>query len=311
MPGSTTASTGIGIQESRIKAGTKLISISSVDLNTKANYQDFQRFQVVDVSHGGGRRGDAAGADRSGEGGDPGERKAAIEKRGEAIAQGQAGRCASGCWRPPRSAGMRARSAPRGWRMEVWAQIKDLDWSLVGSDRQMSNWPSALWPMEKHYHYLGHSGGFGVGYSAVGVGRRRARQPRRGRFSVRSQPDGDLMYTPGVLWTAAHHQIPMLTVMHNNRGYHQEVMHVQRLSNCRNRVASLGETMGPIGTSIEAPRHRLRQDGGVDGLVGRGSDQGSGGARARRSSARSRRSSPASRRWSTSGRSRAEERGHA
>ncbi len=40
--------------------------------------------------------------------------------------------------------------------------------------------------------------------------------------------------------------------MHNNRGYHQEVMHVQRLSNRRNRVASLGKTIGPIGTSIEA-----------------------------------------------------------
>ena len=35
--------------EFRIKADTKLISITSVDLLTKANYQDFQRFQVVDV----------------------------------------------------------------------------------------------------------------------------------------------------------------------------------------------------------------------------------------------------------------------
>jgi thiamine pyrophosphate-dependent acetolactate synthase large subunit-like protein len=41
--------------------------------------------------------------------------------------------------------------------------------------------------------------------------------------------------------------------MHNNRGYHQEVMHVQRLSNRRNRVASLGKTAGPIGTSIDTP----------------------------------------------------------
>src|SRR5262249_8633961 len=40
---------GVGVQESRIKPGTKLISISSVDLLTKSNYQDFQRFQVVDV----------------------------------------------------------------------------------------------------------------------------------------------------------------------------------------------------------------------------------------------------------------------
>jgi len=45
----------------------------------------------------------------------------------------------------------------------------------------------------------------------------------------------------------------MLTVMHNNRGYHQEVMHVQRMSNRRNRVASLGKDLGPIGTRIENP----------------------------------------------------------
>src|SRR5262249_50403166 len=36
---------GIGTNARRIKAGCKLISVSSVELNTKANYQDFQRFQ--------------------------------------------------------------------------------------------------------------------------------------------------------------------------------------------------------------------------------------------------------------------------
>ena len=60
--------------------------------------------------------------------------------------------------------------------------------------------------------------------------------------------------SPGALWTAAQHKIPMLTVMHNNRGYHQEVMHVQRLSNRRNRVASLGKTTsGRSAPAIEAP----------------------------------------------------------
>src|SRR5436309_9920003 len=44
---------GIGTNASRIKRDTKLISISSVDLNTKANYQDFQRFQVIDVQMAG------------------------------------------------------------------------------------------------------------------------------------------------------------------------------------------------------------------------------------------------------------------
>ena len=96
------------------------------------------------------------------------------------------------------------------------------------------------------------------------------------------------MYSPGVLWTAAHHKIPMLTVMHNNRGYHQEVMHVQRLSNRRNRVAALGKTMGPIGTSIEAPDidyGKLASSMGVHGLR---PDQGSERVLRRRSSAPSR-----------------------
>jgi acetolactate synthase-1/2/3 large subunit len=57
------------------------------------------------------------------------------------------------------------------------------------------------------------------------------------------------MYAPGVLWTAAHHRIPILNVMHNNRGYHQELMHVQRMADRRDRVLS----DGPVGTTILDP----------------------------------------------------------
>ena len=63
------------------------------------------------------------------------------------------------------------------------------------------------------------------------------------------QGDGDLMYAPGVLWTAAHHHIPLLTVMQNNRAYHQEVMHIQRMSNRHNR----GITQAGVGTSLRDP----------------------------------------------------------
>ena len=65
--------------------------------------------------------------------------------------------------------------------------------------------------------------------------------------------DGDSMYAPGAFWTAARSQIPLLAIIHDNRGYHQEVMHVQRLANRRNRVAALGMDRSPIGTSIENP----------------------------------------------------------
>jgi thiamine pyrophosphate-dependent acetolactate synthase large subunit-like protein len=136
---------------------------------------------------------------------------------------------------------------------EVWSAIKASDWSMVGADRQMSNWASRMWPMEKHYHHLGGPGGYGVGYNIpAAVGAALANRAE-GRLSVNLQPDGDMMYAPGVLWTAAHHNIPLLTVMHNNRSYHQEVMHVQRVSNRRNRVASLAKDAMPIGTGIRNP----------------------------------------------------------
>jgi acetolactate synthase-1/2/3 large subunit len=64
-----------------------------------------------------------------------------------------------------------------------------------------------------------------------------------------SDLDGDLMYAPGILWTSAHHRIPLLNVMHNNRAYHQEVMHVQRMANRHNR----GITRASIGTTITDP----------------------------------------------------------
>jgi thiamine pyrophosphate-dependent acetolactate synthase large subunit-like protein len=74
-------------------------------------------------------------------------------------------------------------------------------------------------------------------------------QRKYGRLYVHQQNDGDLMYAPGVLWTAAHHRIPMLWVMHNNRAYHQEVMHLQRMANRHQRgIANAG-----IGTTILDP----------------------------------------------------------
>ena len=92
-------------------------------------------------------------------------------------------------------------------------------------------------------------GGDGIGYGApAAVGAALANR-KYGRLSVNIQNDGDLMYAPGVLWTAAHHHIPLLSVMHNNRAYHQEVMHVQRMANRHNR----GIDRADIGTTITIP----------------------------------------------------------
>src|SRR5581483_5212235 len=113
----------------------------------------------------------------------------------------------------------------------------------------VSRWPLRLWSFDKHYQYIGGSGGAGVGYGApASVGAALANR-KYGRLSVSIQNDGDLMYAPGVLWTAAHHKIPLLSVMHNNRGYHQELMHVQRMANRHNR----GIDRAVIGTTLEDP----------------------------------------------------------
>ncbi|MBV8243235.1 MAG: thiamine pyrophosphate-binding protein, partial [Hyphomicrobiales bacterium] len=255
---------GIGVNTTRIKPDTKLISINSSELLTKANYQDFQRFQSVDVSMAADAEATLPALIEAVKAAIPSDRKAAIEKRGEAArkafaeARERARQAAALAW--DASPVSTARLV-----METWAQIKDLDWSLASSSGNVSNWPNRLWPMERYYHWLGASGGYGVGYGApASVGAALANRDL-GRFSVSIQSDGDLMYAPGVLWTAARHKIPLLAVMHNNRGYHQEVMHVQRLSNFRNRVASLGGDMGPIGTSIENPDieyHKLAESMG-------------------------------------------------
>ena len=141
-------------------------------------------------------------------------------------------------------------------------------------------WPRRLWDFNKPYQWLGHAGGGGIGYGApASVGGALANR-KHGRLSVAIQTDGDLMYAPGVLWTAAHHKIPLLSVMHNNRAYHMELMHVQRMCNARNR----GVDRGDHRQRADRPEHRLREAGAVHGRLRRRADhqpEGSGPALAR------------------------------
>jgi thiamine pyrophosphate-dependent acetolactate synthase large subunit-like protein len=123
---------------------------------------------------------------------------------------------------------------------ELWEQIKNKDWSLVngaGATRSVFNF-------EKSYHAL--QGGQGASSGIPGAVGAALANRKYGRLSINIQNDGDLMYAPGVLWTAAHHRIPMLTIMNNNRGYHEEVMHLQVMA-CRHnrdiRTAHIGNAI--------------------------------------------------------------------
>ena len=128
----------------------------------------------------------------------------------------------------------------------------------------MSRWPLRLWSFDKHYQYIGTAGGYGIGYGApAAVGAALANR-KYGRLSVNIQNDGDLMYAPGILWTSAHHKIPLLNIMHNNRAYHQEVMQVQIMANRHSR----GITNCNVGTTITEPNidyAKLAQSLGIYG----------------------------------------------
>jgi acetolactate synthase I/II/III large subunit len=255
---------GIGSFGSRVKPGTKLISISAQSLLTKSNYQEFERFQSVDVPITGDVEATLPALIEAVKAAIPDSRKDAMTKRGQAIKEAH-GKAREATKQLAAIAWDASPISTARLCMELYAQIKDLDWSMVPSSGNVSGWPTRLWPMDKHYHWTGTSGGYGVGWGApASVGGALANRDE-GRFSVSIQSDGDLMYAPGALWTAARHKIPLLAVMHNNRGYHQEVMHIQRLANFRDRNPNVGNDLAPIGTSIMNPDieyHKLAESMG-------------------------------------------------
>ena len=149
---------------------------------------------------------------------------------------------------------------------ELWPLIKDHDWSFSSPQGFIGGWPGRLWDMKRTYHALGAQGGGGIGYSLpASVGAALANR-EHGRITVNINGDGDLNYAPGALWTAVHHQIPLLTVVHNNRGYHQEVMYLQQQAAARNR----GVDSAAVGTTITDPNIDYAQMAKAYGMYAEG-----------------------------------------
>jgi thiamine pyrophosphate-dependent acetolactate synthase large subunit-like protein len=233
---------------STTKAGARLISVTAGDLFSRGNHQDLQRFPEVDLAIAADAQTTLPALIEEVKRRLTPDRKRILEARGASLASGrqrlldQAREAAAYAWDASPISTARL-------SIELWAQIKDADWSLVSDTNFVSNWPLRLWNFEKHYQFIGGQGGYGVGYGApASLGGALANR-KHGRLTVAIQNDGDLMYAPGVLWTAAHHKIPLLSVMHNNRAYHQETMHVQRMSSRHQR----GIDRAGIGTTLTDP----------------------------------------------------------
>ena len=229
----------------KLKTDTKIVSISAGDLFIKANHQDFQRYPEVDLAIAGDAEATLPALIDAVKRLVTDDRRRAFEARGAKLATlAEAAQA-----RNRIEAGYAWESSPVSLARlaaEVWAQIKHEDWSLVGSSTAMSGWCTRLWKSDKSYQFSGGSGAGGIGYNAPAACGGALANKKYGRLSVAIQADGDLMFGPGVLWTAAHHRIPLLSVMHNNRAYNAEVMHLQRMANRRNRGienASIGTTL--------------------------------------------------------------------
>jgi benzoylformate decarboxylase/acetolactate synthase-1/2/3 large subunit len=84
---------------------------------------------------------------------------------------------------------------------------------------------------------LGRSGGEGLGYGpGASVGAALAtRDTSPGTVVVDLQGDGDLLYTPQALWTATHHDIPLLVLVEANGTYERDVVHQRNIAAQRAR----------------------------------------------------------------------------
>jgi mono/diheme cytochrome c family protein len=169
-------------------------------------------------------------------------------------------------------------------------------WSVITNMAEfLNNWPQKLWNITRWNQFQANSGAGGLGFavpSAIGAA---LALKGTGIIPVVLQTDGDFMFVNSSLWTAAHHRVPLLIVMHNNRAYHAEHMNIQRMANQRQR----GVTNTDLGTTDHRSADRLRHAGAQHGRTGNRPDHRSGEVAAspqRGARRRNRRSSGARRR---------------
>ena len=226
----------------------KTISISAEHLFQGSNIHDFGRYADVDLAIAADAEATLPSLIEEIRRQTTAARKSAIQARGTRVAAAHKEAQLTGI-----------RDARHGWDAspvsvprlvaELGDQIANDDWAIVSGHQFTGDWQRRLLNHDKHYRYNGDCGGFGIGYDTpASVGGALAHK-KAGRLSIGIVGDGDLNFSPGVLWTAAHHKIPLLFVVHNNRAYHAEVMIIQRMCGVRGR----GNENAHIGNVIADP----------------------------------------------------------
>jgi acetolactate synthase I/II/III large subunit len=231
-----------------VSDAARIIHISLADFATRSWASDYQRLHRVDLP----MAADTAVAipqllvacrDLMGRGSSHTERYAERFARLKAMHEAQRQR-----WRD-RARELEGQNplAPATVAATLWEVIKDRDWRLAAGT--LSGWARRLWEWTEPQHYLGGSGGAGVGYAAGAALGAALADKGSGRLCIDLQSDGDLLACTSALWTAAHHQIPLLMIMHNNRSLYNSEEHAEEVARIRGRpVANKG-----IGTRLDEP----------------------------------------------------------
>jgi thiamine pyrophosphate-dependent acetolactate synthase large subunit-like protein len=230
------------------QANLKIIHIGTESLLLKANYGDVQRYAPADLPIAGDAEASLPSLIEAVKRELTPARAATLAQRGEKLAA-----------MTPRLLEQARVDATYGWDaspisvartcMELWDHLKSEDWTMPTETVFLSDYPHRLWNIDKPHYWIGGSGAQGVGYNAPAALGAALANKGTGRVTAAIIGDGELMMTNTMLWTAAHHQIPLLAIVHNNRAYHMEVMHTLRMADRRSRDTSRIH----IGTDMRNP----------------------------------------------------------
>jgi thiamine pyrophosphate-dependent acetolactate synthase large subunit-like protein len=156
------------------------------------------------------------------------------------------------------------------FNLELWNIITEnnIEWILTSSSHGSAiTWSRKIWEWTKPGCYIGWSRGAGLGYGLpVAVGASLAIKDS-GKIVIDLQADGDLLYTPSALWIAAHHKLPLIIVMYNNRAYYNDADHNALIAKMRNRNV---EKAFKIGGEIKNPEINFATLAKSFGLIGIG-----------------------------------------
>lgn len=148
---------------------------------------------------------------------------------------------------------------------EVWHAVKDLPFVFTYDHERLRQAAPGVATLSGPEVYFGYGGGAAVGAGpGVAVGAALALKSS-GKLPVAVLGDGEMLSSVQALWTAAHHRIPGLWVVDNNRSYFNDEQHQRGIAMERDRPV---ENRG-VAVRIDDPEPNfaaLARGCGVEGI---------------------------------------------